>query len=229
MLRKTSRSGNRRHSSRRKRHQQCNVRRGEKRSRKKTAVLSARGTSLRAEVNKWTTDIKSFRDKSSPTKYTNCLSSSAGIAYRSCGPICLNKACSSPSLCYLLSDERSLVIPSYLTIFPHPSPLPPPLLTCLYIDRSSNKRYHKVGFEKALFKHVGPQLLYGLPVVRLTDECKKYCDLMDMQNIAPTSYQNGYVISTWMAGCVVFEKIQVTRKWQPICCAPNYRTRYIYI
>ena len=57
---------------------------------------------------------------------------STGSPYKSCGPICLDKACSNPSLCYLLSDERSLLIPPYLTIFPTPPPFPPPLLTRLY-------------------------------------------------------------------------------------------------
>ena len=32
-------------------------------------------------------------------------------------------------------------------------------------DRSSDKRSHKVRFEQALFEQIGPQLLYGLPVV----------------------------------------------------------------
>ena len=45
--------------------------------------------------------------------------------YNSCGPICLNKACSNLTLCDFLSDERSLLIPPYLTIFPTPPPLPP--------------------------------------------------------------------------------------------------------
>ena len=31
-------------------------------------------------------------------------------------------------------------------------------------DRSSDKKSHKVRFEQALFKQIGPQLLYGLPV-----------------------------------------------------------------
>ena len=31
-------------------------------------------------------------------------------------------------------------------------------------DRSSDKKSHKVRFERALFKQIGPQLLYGLPV-----------------------------------------------------------------
>ena len=34
-------------------------------------------------------------------------------------------------------------------------------------DRSSDKKSHKVRFEQALFKQIGPQLLYGLPVLRL--------------------------------------------------------------
>ena len=50
---------------------------------------------------------------------------STGSPYNSCGPICLNKACSNLTLCDFLSDERSLVIPPYLTIFPTPPPLPP--------------------------------------------------------------------------------------------------------
>ena len=33
-------------------------------------------------------------------------------------------------------------------------------------DRSSDKKSHKVRFEQALFKQIGPQLLYGLPVLR---------------------------------------------------------------
>ena len=57
-----------------------------------------------------------------------------GSPYKSCGPICLNKACSNPSLCFLLSDERSLLIPTYLTIFPTPPPFPPHLLTRLQND-----------------------------------------------------------------------------------------------
>ena len=36
----------------------------------------------------------------------------------SCGPICLDKGCSNPSLCHLLSDERLLVIPP-LDNLPH--------------------------------------------------------------------------------------------------------------
>ena len=32
-------------------------------------------------------------------------------------------------------------------------------------DRSSDKRSHKVRFEQALFEQIGPQLLYGIPVV----------------------------------------------------------------
>ena len=47
-----------------------------------------------------------------------------GSPYKSCGPMCLEKTCWNPSLCYLLSDERSLVIPPYLTIFPTPFPHP---------------------------------------------------------------------------------------------------------
>ena len=43
-----------------------------------------------------------------------------GSPYNSCGPICLNKACSNLTLCDFLSDERSLLIPPYLTIFPTP-------------------------------------------------------------------------------------------------------------
>ena len=76
-----------------------------------------------------------------------------GSLYNSCGPICLIGACSNPSLCYLLSDERSLLIPPYLTIFPTPPPFPPPLLTRLYSMTSRT------------IKQVGPQLLYGLPVI----------------------------------------------------------------
>ena len=34
-------------------------------------------------------------------------------------------------------------------------------------DLSSDKKSHKVRFEQALFKQIGPQLLYGLPVIRL--------------------------------------------------------------
>ena len=45
--------------------------------------------------------------------------------YNSCGPICLNKACSNLTLCDFLLDERSLLIPPYLTIFHTPLPLPP--------------------------------------------------------------------------------------------------------
>ena len=33
-------------------------------------------------------------------------------------------------------------------------------------DRSSDKRSHKVRFEQALFEQIGPQLLYGLPVLK---------------------------------------------------------------
>ena len=121
-------------------------------------------------------------------------SSVTGSPYNSCGPICLNKACSNLTLCDFLSDERSLLIPPYLTIFPTPPPLPPPLLTrpfrSYYMDvlggvggrgggvgkivkyggmsndRSSDKKSHKVRFEQALFKQIGPQLLYGFPVVQ---------------------------------------------------------------
>ena len=32
-------------------------------------------------------------------------------------------------------------------------------------DRSSDRKSHKVRFEQALFKQIGPQLLYGLPVI----------------------------------------------------------------
>ena len=50
-----------------------------------------------------------------------------GSPYKSCGPICLGKACSNPSVCYLLLDERSL---SHSAIFDNlPHPFPPPLLT----------------------------------------------------------------------------------------------------
>ena len=31
-------------------------------------------------------------------------------------------------------------------------------------NRQSNKRWHKLGFEQALFKYIVPQLLYGLPM-----------------------------------------------------------------
>ena len=48
-----------------------------------------------------------------------------GSPYNSCGPICSNKACSNLTLCDLLSDERSLLIPPYLTIFPTPHPPTP--------------------------------------------------------------------------------------------------------
>ena len=34
-------------------------------------------------------------------------------------------------------------------------------------DRSSDKKSHKVRFEQALFKQIGLQLLYGLPVVKV--------------------------------------------------------------
>ena len=34
-------------------------------------------------------------------------------------------------------------------------------------DRSSDKKSHKVRFEQALIKQIGPQLLYGLPVLSL--------------------------------------------------------------
>ena len=33
-------------------------------------------------------------------------------------------------------------------------------------DRSSDQKSHKVRFEQALFKQIGPQLLYGLPVIQ---------------------------------------------------------------
>ena len=49
-----------------------------------------------------------------------------GSPYKSCGPICLNKACSWTFVCYLLSDrERSL-------LFRHIRQSSPPLLTRLY-------------------------------------------------------------------------------------------------
>ena len=34
-------------------------------------------------------------------------------------------------------------------------------------DRSSDKRSHKVRFEQALLEQIGPQLLYGIPVLKL--------------------------------------------------------------
>ena len=37
-------------------------------------------------------------------------------------------------------------------------------------DRSSDKKSHKVRFEQALFKQIGLQLLYGLPVIS-QDSC----------------------------------------------------------
>ena len=37
-------------------------------------------------------------------------------------------------------------------------------------DRSSDKKSHKVRFEQALFKQIGPQLLYGLPVLPLPEQ-----------------------------------------------------------
>ena len=110
---------------------------------------------------------------------------STGSPYNSCGPICLNKACSNLTLCDFLSDERSLLFRHIWQSSPHLPPFPPPLLTRPYStyymvvwggvgkivkyggmsnDRSSDKKSHKVGFEQALFKQIGPQLLYGLPV-----------------------------------------------------------------
>ena len=64
--------------------------------------------------------------------WVGCYCLVTGSPYNSCGPICLIRACSNPSLSYLLSDERWLLIPPYLAIFPTPSPhpFPPPLLTC---------------------------------------------------------------------------------------------------
>ena len=45
--------------------------------------------------------------------------SSTRSPYKSCGPICFNKACSNPSLCYLLSDERSLSHSAIFDNLPH--------------------------------------------------------------------------------------------------------------
>ena len=88
-----------------------------------------------------------------------------------------------------LSGERSLLIPPYLTIFPSSHDH----IVVLYgrvrrgggkggrggvgkivkyggmsNDRSSDKKSHKVRFEQALFKQIDPQLLYGLPVDRVS-------------------------------------------------------------
>ena len=182
------------------------------------------------------------------TSVRKCSEGTTGSPYKSCGPICLNKACSNPSLCYLLSDERSVAHSAIFDNPPHPSrrgggggggggigqdcqiwrneqPIARPTrdntnlgLNKLYSNKSVHNscmgslwrhltrcteswhvywrvhgneskvklwldlplvnfrdqtitpeiwrqpRYHKLGFEQALFKQIGPQLLYGLPV-----------------------------------------------------------------
>ena len=79
-------------------------------------------------------------------------------------------------------------------------------------DRSSDKKSHKVRFEQALFKQIGPQLLYGLPVVqqeRKRRQRKTYKTPTDIQSMQVNLFcesqrlkitSDGYDISTliWM-------------------------------
>ena len=57
-------------------------------------------------------------------RFPSHWNATTGSPCKSCGPTCLNKACPNPSLCYLLSDERSSVSS---TIFDNQSPLLPHL------------------------------------------------------------------------------------------------------
>ena len=79
-------------------------------------------------------------------------------------PICLNKACSNPRLRYFLSDERSLLIPPYLTIFPTPPAFPPPLLTRL--DESFSPSGFLWSFFCLSVPHIHPYLVSSFSSVR---------------------------------------------------------------